>query len=254
MPKLDAPPIIEVMCGVFFRPVEGLDPVFVGGWWREVKDDFPRHSLQAAVAELPIFISHGSPPVRSWLISSDDEWVLQIQPDRFYVNWRKRGGAYPRFSGENGVLERAIRELRRFREHCRSELGSDLALSTAELAKVDLVVEGEHWRGPDDLGQVLPVIADIGRLAKSNDVELGLNLVQRRPRGAMHLTLSLSTDTIWGGQIARAAKIETRCIGELVGSEEQQVREAFANLNADANEAFFGIIGPGQLDRFKARK
>jgi uncharacterized protein (TIGR04255 family) len=253
-PKLDSPPIIEVVCGVFFGAVDGLDPVFVGAWWRDIEADYPGHSIQPAVTELPVILPQGALPIRSWLISADDEWVVQVQPDRFYVNWRKRGRSYPRFSSAGGVLERAMSELGRFRAFCRSKLRIEIAPSAVELAKVDLVVENVHWKGQSDLGKVLPVIADVGRATQSSETELGLRVVQPRSHGVTHLSLSLSTDTIYGGKLARAVKIEARCTRQLRDVDDDAIREAFAELNADANDAFFGLVEPNELSRFGARK
>jgi uncharacterized protein (TIGR04255 family) len=258
MRKLDAPPIIEVMCGVFFPPVVELDPVAAGGWWRSIKSDYPKHSIQPAVTEASgIFVSHGTAPLRSWLISGDDEWVVQVQPDRFYVNWRKRSGVYPRFNdhdGHEGVLTRALREFERFREYCRSELNSEIVPSTVELAKVDLIIERSHWTDETDLGTLLPVIADVRRFAKWSALDLGMHAVVRKPDSVMQLDLSLSTDTIEGGQLARVVKIDTRTSRTLSGGRGANVREAFVALNNDANEAFEGLINPAQMSRFDGRR
>jgi uncharacterized protein (TIGR04255 family) len=257
MRKLDAPPIIEVMCGVFFPPIGGLDPIVAGGWWHSVKETYPKHSIQPAVTEASgIFVSQGTAPLRSWLISGDDEWVIQVQPDRFYVNWRKRSGVYPRFNdhdGLEGVLTRALRELDRFRTYCKSELQSDIVPSTVELAKVDLIIEGPHWKDETDLGTLLPVIADVGRFANSPALELGMHAVVRRTDGVMRIDLSLSTETIVEGQLARAVKIDTRTSRAVTGGVEV-VREAFVALNDDANAVFEGLINPGQMSRFDDKR
>lgn len=254
--KLEAPPIIEVVCGVFFPAVAGLDPILVGGWWHQIQKEYPRHEIQPAVADASVYFAHGVGPLRSWLISESDEWVIQIQPDRFYMNWRKRAGGYPRFSGKDGVLDRAVFELGRFQEYCRAELKTTIAPLLVDLAKVDLIIEDQHWKGPEDLGQVLPVVADVGRFAKSGGVELNLQIAEPRPEegGMMQLGLSLSTETIRGGQVARAVKIETRCTRRLAGPSEDHVRRSFAQLNEEANAVFFGLIRPEELHRFDRTK
>jgi uncharacterized protein (TIGR04255 family) len=250
--KLNAPPIIEVVCGVFFPAVAGVDPVLVGGWWHQIQKQYPRHEIQPAVADGSILFSHGVGPLRSWLISEDDEWVIQIQPDRFYMNWRKRGGGYPRFSGKGGVLDRVMLEFGRFKEYCLVELKVAISPVFVDLAKVDLIVEEERWRGPEDLGKVLPIIADVGRFAKSGGVEVNLQIAEPRPEqgGAMHLGLSLSTESVRGGQVARVVKIDTRCTRRLAGPSDDQVRRTLGELNDEVNAAFFGLINPDELHRF----
>ncbi len=251
-PRLEAPPIIEVMCGFFFPPIPMLDPVVVGGWWNEIKRDYPKHAIQPAVIDAPgVFVAQGSGPLRSWLISEDDAWVLQVQPDRFYVNWRRRREQeYPRFSGDSGVGRRALNELARFRGYCLRELKVEIAPSTVELAKVDLIVEGTHWKDTEDLASVLPIIADVRRFSRTGDVELALNFTEPRDAGQMLVSLSLSTETLPGGAFARAAKIDTRCMMAIRGSTEPEMQMAFAALNEDLNDVFFGLLALDQLSRF----
>jgi uncharacterized protein (TIGR04255 family) len=249
--KLEAPPIIEVVCGVFFAPRPELDPIFVGGWHNEVAHtELPRHAIQPAVADGTGFFM-GVGPLRSWLISQDDEWVVQIQPDRLYVNWRRREGEYPRFSDRGGVLERALFELRRFRAHCVQKLGADLALTGVELAKVDVIAQGLHWSDTADLGKVIPLVADVSRFASSSNVELALNIVDR-PNTVTQVVvgLSLATESVPKVGLARAVKIDTRCTARLAVADDTEITECFTQLNMRANDTFFSLISPNELGRF----
>ncbi len=256
-PKLEAPPINEVVCGVFFTPQPAIDPLFIGGWSRDIEDDYPRHAIQPAVVDGPgLLMTRAGPPLRSWLIAKDDQWVIQVQPDRFYVNWRRRGGVYPRFSGSGGVLERALEEFKRFQKYCAPRLKGELMLSTVELAKVDLIVEGPaplgHWRDPEDLGKLVPVVGDVTRFAKSKTVELGLNIVEQdlARRSTRVVALSLSTEVVYDGRIARALKIDTRCSAPLERSDLSLLQPGFTELNDRANATFFGLVNNGELGRF----
>jgi uncharacterized protein (TIGR04255 family) len=112
--KLSSPPIVEVICGVFFSPLPNFDPVVAGTYWQQRRADFPGHSIHPAAGAPPGLVI-GTPPLRTWLISSNDgPFVIQVQADRFYLNWRRRGDAYPRFSTEHGLLERTLREFALF--------------------------------------------------------------------------------------------------------------------------------------------
>ena len=47
--KLDNPPVVEVICGVHFQPLD-IDPVVVGGYWAvECRDRFPKRQLHPAL-------------------------------------------------------------------------------------------------------------------------------------------------------------------------------------------------------------
>jgi hypothetical protein len=238
---------------VFFAPVPAIDPVFVGGLQRDTAfSDYPHHAIHPAVLDAPgLLFSPGRGPLRSWLISSNDEWVLQLQLDRFYVNWRRRGNEYPRFSGEGGVLERALTEIERFRGYCQERLRAEVRPSTVELAKVDLMVEGVHWSGVEDLGRLVSLIGHIGNFAKSATLELGMNIVDHDPAGPTRAVgLSLSTETLVNGRLARALKIETRCTSPLPSHDCDAIRAGFMQLNVRANGAFYGLIDPNELGRF----
>jgi uncharacterized protein (TIGR04255 family) len=253
--KLEAPPIIEVVCGLFFPPVPSVDPIFVGGLQRELADEYPRHAIHAPVVDVPLSFMPGPGPLRSWLISKSDEWVLQLQPDRFYVNWRRRKiSEYPRFNDSGGVLEKTLFEFTRFRKACKDRLGTDVMPATVELAKVDLIVEGEHWQDVQDLGRVVPLVADVGKFANSPGVELGLNIIDRDPAGITQVvSLSLSTESLLDGSPARALKIETRCAATVASPEVDAVKSGFVELNRKANATFFGLLSPSELGRFKKK-
>ena len=151
--QLDAPPIIEVVCGIFYAPIPAIDPVSVGALWERLRETYPTHAIHPAISDgLPFVVLPGR--LRSWFVSRDDVYVVQIQADRFYVNWRKRADLYPRFSdreGKEGVLARALREFDVFAEDCERRLGQRPRPATVELSKVDLLVQGEHWTDLADL-------------------------------------------------------------------------------------------------------
>ena len=112
--KLEEPPITEVVCGVFFKPVAGLDPVALGGFWKPRQKEYPRREFKAPIAPASaegIELNFGPDlgPLRTWLISKDDVFIIQVQRDRFYLNWRARQDEYPRFNdwdSKKGLLRR----------------------------------------------------------------------------------------------------------------------------------------------------
>src|SRR5262249_23641541 len=143
-----------------------------------------------------------------------DEWIIQVQPDRFYVNWRRRTGAYPRFSdhdGKEGVLTRSLREFKAFATYCKAELQADVIAGGVDLAKVDLIVEGKHGRDFQDLGAIMPLMADIGRFMRSSAPEVAFKLSEPAQEGGfLQTSLSLATESTLAGGVARAVKLETR--------------------------------------------
>ncbi len=121
LPKFDRPPIDEVAVGVYFSLISGfgdLGPVLI---WERLKDEYPQLSSQprleltepepnlplALMPQSPVFQLMASPPPRTWLTSSDERDVIQIQNDLLLANWRKRkGSSYPQ-------LEAVVRRWRK---------------------------------------------------------------------------------------------------------------------------------------------
>lgn len=109
LPDFSRPPLDEVVFGVQFAPLSGFYDPHVGLLWRRIRSNFPTLEIQprlespiddlAPNAQLtpPLIVMPLSGQGRSWLISQDEEFVLQVQNNRFMLNWRRRDSAYPHF-------------------------------------------------------------------------------------------------------------------------------------------------------------
>jgi uncharacterized protein (TIGR04255 family) len=131
LPDYSNPPIDELAIGVQFPSIEGMYDAHIGLYWQMVRDQYPRAESQLRV-EAPIETS-GTPPIqpsvvklsiptasqgRTWLISESDNYLIQIQNNRFVQNWRKRQAEYPHFEE---VWEQFSENFRKFRELIKSE-------------------------------------------------------------------------------------------------------------------------------------
>jgi uncharacterized protein (TIGR04255 family) len=108
LPDYEHPPIDEVVLGIEFAPLADFTQAHMGVMWNEIRADYPRTEDQPALIDPAVlqsfpfqFSPFGQRPgvgFRTWFISQDDQYVLQIQNDRLLHNWRRRPGAeYPRF-------------------------------------------------------------------------------------------------------------------------------------------------------------
>lgn len=108
-PEFNAPPVVEVVCGVTFLPLSRLLLPRFGEFWTRIQDELPTCAehpplnvtverlgteplaipLQVDVVELP----------RVWFQSRDGREILQLQRDRIIFNWKKAKDedVYPRF-------------------------------------------------------------------------------------------------------------------------------------------------------------
>ncbi len=242
--KLGHPPIREVICGFVFDPLP-LDPVVIGEYSRERASDFPRHQLQPAVEVAPepgFVVQFGPvPPLRVWLISADDSLLLQIQHDRFYVNWRARGAAYPRFSGPDGLRQRTLSELKSFIDFAKRVTGDRPTLRQLELGKVDHMLEGEGWTGTGDLAKVVPILRPLLEMAAGQMPQIAIRLDDRVDGGA----LSCKIDTTLALRRAnppepvRGIKLETQVTLALP---DDAVADHLDSANTVVNAAFARLV------------
>ena len=109
LPDYTRPPIDEVAIGIQLQaPVPGFTDAHAGLYWEEVRDQYPKAESQFRVESAPevlegpllqaLPIPLGPPQGgRTFLVSDDDSYLLQIQSNRFYRNWRRREDEYPHF-------------------------------------------------------------------------------------------------------------------------------------------------------------
>jgi uncharacterized protein (TIGR04255 family) len=250
LPPLSNPPIVEVVCGVAFEALPELDPILLGTYWSQRRDQFPQRQLRPALHDQPSFVVGGVGPVRSWFVSGDDVFIIQIQPDRFYFNWRKRDDAYPRFNDggeQQGILTRFLEELQRFSDFCAESVGRRPAPTRIETTKIDHLVEGLHWEGLGDLATVVPWLAVFESFSTTKDPAVGLRFNEQREEARLLVALDTATRNDEAGQ-TRLLKLESQIVKAL--GAEDDLREVFRWANNELNGVFERMIAPDALRRF----
>lgn len=250
--QLSSPPIFEVICGLIFDPIAELTPVTLGPYWARKKAAYPQHQIHPALADEPTLVMGTVPPMRVWLVSKDDEFVLQIQPERFYLNWRARGRDYPRFrdhGASKGILSRMMAEFTEFEEFCRDAYGQVPSLRRLELAKVDHFVEGKHWNGFQDLARLVPWLQSASTFAVSADPTVALRFIERRDGRVVSASVDTTRTTQEDGRAVRVLKMETRVARELPSKE--AVEELFRGSNEELNELFGKLLPHEERQRFR---
>jgi uncharacterized protein (TIGR04255 family) len=112
LPEFTNPPVSEVALSVVFAPLENWRSAHSGMYWGRIQNKYPLteshppippqiESFEADQAQaLSVRIELFNPDSqRSWFLSDPPIRLLQIQKDRFTVNWRKVKGdeLYPRY-------------------------------------------------------------------------------------------------------------------------------------------------------------
>lgn len=118
LPTYDRPPVIEVVYGVQFDPLAEWRTPLIGVLWQTIKQAYPKFKEMPVLApvierfdhlaqtEQPSIEFLDRPPLpRLFFLDSNENWVLQVQHDRFLHNWKRMQDSdhYPRF---NAVSER----------------------------------------------------------------------------------------------------------------------------------------------------
>lgn len=168
LPDFVDPPVDEVVIGIMFMPMGGFSTNHVAKYRDAVKHSLPGLQYQprlmvqleslsgdpySAQAPLPPGITLASqliqPGQRTWLVSADDERLVQIQDDAFLSNWRKRSNTYPRFEP---LMETFWERFTRFRSQLSEDVPLPLQLQQLEVSYVNWVpfdvAPVSEWFGP----------------------------------------------------------------------------------------------------------
>jgi uncharacterized protein (TIGR04255 family) len=115
----DFPPVTEVALAMQFeRPVIDLEVLgLVAG---KLKGEFPQREQQPPLPPMDEPVEPVPPGIqfqivpptlpRTWFVSADGHSLVQLQPDRIAVNWRRLAGGqpYPRYTALRTLLARVV--------------------------------------------------------------------------------------------------------------------------------------------------
>lgn len=229
--RLNNPPINEVICGFVFDalPLTTLD---MGVYWEQRRADFPRHELHPPLLDQATIHLGTVLDARVWLVGTDEQFLVQLQNDRFYVNWRRKGEEYPRFSsseGRVGLKDRAIEEFRRFSRFAVSRTGHALTPTTLELTKIDVMDREIAYSDMQDLQSLVPVTQVFNAISLTDPQQLQLRLSEGEGETSTQIAVVMDTKRI---------RIETRHLFLHSGDMEAD----FIHANERVNEVFFGLV------------
>ena len=207
-PSYENPPVVEVALSVQFEPIKALRTPQLGLLWQEFRDRFPvieEHPPLEPVIErfggLPRasrgtvqFQMLDTPPVpRCWFLNNEGTELIQVQPDRFIHNWRKKTGEeeYPRYER---LRETFASELKVFCRFLDNQSLGQFSPNQCEVTYVNHVLSGEGWQDLAELGKVLTVF-DLrysdSFLSQPEDARLAARYIIRddkgEPLGRLHV-------------------------------------------------------------------
>jgi uncharacterized protein (TIGR04255 family) len=122
LPRFRKPPVSEVAVGVQFTAF--LTPVQLGLYYQRIKTRFPKVKVLPPIP--PTFETFGETPSapltqividgtrpRMWFLSEDESFLIQLQTDKLFLNWRGgiHGSPYPHFEAVQAEFAKAYDEL-----------------------------------------------------------------------------------------------------------------------------------------------
>jgi uncharacterized protein (TIGR04255 family) len=168
-PTFANPPIIELVLGAQFTPLNGFSAGHFGLFWNLLGQDWT-HPADAPIiedrfehfenlrwdnrSEFQVRILSAGRPGRFQLGHKNDDRLVQIQASRFHLNWRKRpGGVYLSYKKLIDEFEATFTRFAEFAE--QAGLGT-IAVNQWEVTYIDAFAKGETWQSPADWSKILP--------------------------------------------------------------------------------------------------
>ncbi len=156
LPNYCNPPVIEVAYGVSFNPLTALKAPHTGVFWSSIRDAFPEVQHAVPVGPLPKEFDMGNLPLpRIWFISEDENYLVQLQNNRFLYNWRimRPSDAYPRFEAVQKGFKKYFALFENFVES--AGLG-DLELQSYELTYINHIERKGKYKNPRHISAIFP--------------------------------------------------------------------------------------------------
>ena len=171
LPKYRRPPLVEVVLGVQFEKLKEWNSLDACGIRDVFRSEFPNYEehppleprfetfggLRPTAPKLSLKLAPQVIKPRLWLTSSDGSHLVQIQDDRFVLNWRRTDDAeYPHFEGILPHFERCLKD---FEGYSVQKFKKPLAITQCDLTYVNIVETNEFSEGAKYL-KLAPAFVD----------------------------------------------------------------------------------------------
>jgi uncharacterized protein (TIGR04255 family) len=135
MEKFNSPdfpnaPLVEVALSIQFQPLVNFSSAHAGEFWQLLKTEFPTTQDEQPLPQINEYfggnrpfppslefgISIGHPGTRTFFLSQDGDYLVQVQRNRFALNWRKTSSKpeYPRYEVVRSKLEKYFLMFRKY--------------------------------------------------------------------------------------------------------------------------------------------
>jgi uncharacterized protein (TIGR04255 family) len=166
LPEYDAPPVDEVALALALEPIRDFKVPHFGLYWETIRAGYPRCDTQPPLPQQlepfqplqPMNFQFISDPnaIRCWFLDASGNNLIQLQPDKFILNWRQAGDKgdiqpYPRYATLRRAFERKWTDFRSFLSE--NEIAAPKSLQ-CELTYVNSLERGKEWDNFADLARI----------------------------------------------------------------------------------------------------
>ena len=205
--KMKNPPINEVACGFIFDPIEFSSPFLLTDYFQDkAKEGFNSSRIVDPIIEQTVGInfqirgpSGNALPFRIWLENPETGFLIQIQSDRFYLNWKRKTSAskYPYFCRPNGIQEIAIREFEYFQNFIQRQLSIKPNCNRVNLTNVDIFDRNTAHDGLTQFAELMPMLQSLAEVQSTGSSQesdaCNINIGFNEADGKSKLSLSLTS-------------------------------------------------------------
>lgn len=171
LPEFANPPVSEVAISVTFAPLENWKSAHSGVYWSRIIQKYPLTEVHPPLArQIEVFDEEPKPIARViqfelatpdsqryWFLTDPPVRVVQVQRDRFAINWRKVKGdeTYPRYKDE--LRPRFKEEWNTFVAFLAEQKIGEPSVAQCDVTYVNDILRGEDWNsGSDSLALFSP--------------------------------------------------------------------------------------------------
>jgi uncharacterized protein (TIGR04255 family) len=159
LPEFEDPPISEVALSILFSPLVNWRSAHAGLYWSRINGQYPRTETHPP---LPMQIEQFDPDFiqrpmiqfevvnpdisRFWFVADPPTKLIQVQRDRFVINWRKVKGdeIYPRYMAE--MRPRFDREWKDFVAFVSQQHIGTIEVRQCEITYINDLLQGQGWQ------------------------------------------------------------------------------------------------------------
>lgn len=183
-PDYENPPVIEVVSGILFKPINTLLSPHIGLLWEKYRSEYPQcrevAALDPAVEQydepprMTLEIGSVPPLARVWLVSEAGNAIIQVQRDRFLHNWRKvkPEDEYPRYSKVKQMFMDRLQRFQKFLDENRLGVIEPLQY---EMTYINHIPKGEGWGDLSEIQNIFPDFSFRNRKARFLPTPSGIN-------------------------------------------------------------------------------